>query len=641
MADSLADPRASDTGFKVGLRYPSPFFDLASLFLPPRIKDLFKYCQTYAFSDEIISATLYKLSQFPITDIVYGGKDDELKARWKKVLEEDLGIRTRLEEAGLDYYTYGNYIGSFYVPFLRMLVCPHCKGATPIKSAKFQWNVKDFKFYMRCKKCAGDEPIPMVVVDKPLAKTTAGMNIVRWDPAQVDVENNPISGNSTYFYNLPNQLKRQIWAGRRRVLEETPMSFIMAAKEGARVELEPTNIIHIRRPSMSYFDNGWGIPLIVPLLKSRYIYQIFLKSREVIAQQHIVPMWMLYPLPQANLDPASHLSLSKWRQEIENSVKKWRRDPNHIAIFPIPTGFQQIGGDARALTMMDEIRFLQETMIIGLQVPREFLMGGMSWSGSSVTFRMVENFFLNHIRGLKQLMTFVIDKVSKATRLKPIDVSMTRLKWVDDVQQKSLLMQANMNGKISDDTFVSELGHNMAKEFEKITEEVDKRAKVTVAQMKAQAEAEGEAMLITTKYQGKAQIEAAKMQRDIMAEYQSMGFTPQEAQALMGSLSRQQPGGGQSTPGGVLKNEPNKPGTNGKQMANPDVWAGQFVATLSQMLPADRDQALMRLQLENPQLHAVVMPKLMEQSGIDSRPNPEQKPPNRNAGKAPTPSTVK
>jgi hypothetical protein len=641
MADSLADPRASDTGFKTGLRYPSPFFDLASLFLPPRLKDLFKYCQTYAFSDEIISATLYKLSQFPITDIVYGDKDDELKSRWKRVLEEDLGIRARLEEAGLDYYTYGNYIGSFYVPFLRMLVCPHCKSTTPIKSAKFLWNVKDFKFYMRCKKCAGDEPIPMIVVDKPLAKTTAGMNIVRWDPAQVDIENNPISGNSTYFYNLPNQLKRQIWAGRRRVLEETPMSFIMAAKEGARVELEPTNIIHIKRPSMSYFDSGWGIPLIVPLLKSRYIYQIFLKSREVIAQQHIVPMWMLYPLPQANLDPASHLSMAKWRQEIEGAVKKWRRDPNHIAVFPIPTGFQQIGGDARALTMMDEIRFLQETMIIGLQVPREFLTGGMSWSGSSVTFRMVENFFLNHIRGLKQLMTFVIGKVSKATKLKPIDVSMTRLKWVDDVQQKSLLMQANMNGKISDDTFVSEVGHSMAKEFENMIEEVDKRSKITVAQMKAQAEAEGEAMLIQTKYQGKAQIEAAKMQRDILTEYQNMGFTPQEAQALMASISNQKPGGGSSTPGGVLKNEPNKPGTDGKQMGNPEMWAGQFVATLSQMLPADRDQALMRLQLENPQLHSVVSAKFMEQQGIDSRPNPEHKPPNRNAGKAPTPSTVR
>src|SRR3989304_852263 len=99
MADSLADPPASDSGFKTGLRYPSPFFDLASLFLPPRLKDLFKYCQLYAMSDEIISATVYKLAQFPITDFVYETEDEELKSRWRKALEEDLGIRTKLEEA--------------------------------------------------------------------------------------------------------------------------------------------------------------------------------------------------------------------------------------------------------------------------------------------------------------------------------------------------------------------------------------------------------------------------------------------------------------------------------------------------------------------------------------------------------------
>lgn len=643
MADSLSDPRSSDTGLKAGLRYPSPFFDLSSLYLPPRLKDLFKFCQMYAFSDEIISATVYKLAQFPITDIIYNTKDKDLESRWKHVLENDLQIRTRLEEAGLDYNVYGNYIASFYVPFVRFLVCPNCKKATPIASAKFHFKIQDFRFYMKCVGCSPDEPIPMRVDDKPLSKSTLGMNIVRWDPAQIDIEYNPISGNSTYYYNLPNQLKRQIQSGRRRVLEETPMSFIMAAKEGARVELDSGNIIHIKRPAMSYFDSGWGLPLIVPLMKSRYIYQIFMKSREVLAQQHIVPMWMLYPLPQANLDPHSHLSMAKWRQEIENAVKKWRRDPNYIAVFPIPTGFQQIGGDAKSLSMMEEIKFLQETMIVGLQVPREFLLGGMTWSGSSVTFRMVENFFLNHIRGLQQLMRFVVDKVSVATKLKPIDLGMTRLKWVDDVQQKSLLMQANAAGKISDETFVSELGHSMAKEFEKMTDEVDKRGKLQISQQKSMAEAQGEAMLVQMKYQMKAQIEQAKMQKDLVAEYTAMGYSPDEINAMMAAAQNAQGNGGQSTPGNVLSKEPNKPGVNqnGQAPLNPDMWAGQFVSTLMQMDQTQREQQLMQLQMDNPQVHSLVQQKLMEAQGIDSRPNPEQRPPNRNPGKTPSPSSAK
>ena len=637
MASEGHTGRESDGGFKTGMRYPSPFFDLASLFLPPRLKDLFKFCQLYAFSDEIISATVYKLAQFPITDIVYNENDDDRKHKWKKVLEEDLGIRSKLEEAGLDYCTYGNYLGSFFVPFARFLACPSCKRQVPINGVRFDFRVKDFKFYMKCPNCSPDEPIPMVVFDKPIKKTTSGMNVVRWDPSQIDIEYNPISGNSTYYYNLPNQFKRQIWAGRRRVLEETPMSFIMAAKEGARVELDNDNIIHIRRPSFSYFDNGWGMPLIVPLLKSRYYYQTLLKAREALYLQHIMPLWMLYPLPQANMDPHATLSMAKWKAEIEGAVKKWRRDPNYIAVFPIPTGFQQIGGDARALSVIDEMRFIQETMIVGLQVPKEFLIGGMSWSGSSVTFRMVENFFLNHVRGLKQLTQFIIGKVSKATGMKPIDTTMTRLKWVDDVQQKSLLFQANQAGKISDDTFVSELGHDMAREFEKLTDEIEKRGKITKGQMKIQAEAEGEAMVTQVKFQTKAALEQAKAQLDIKAQLVQMGYSEQEAAALAYSSQVQKGDGGQMQAGKLLSQ-----GKNGVQQTggiqDPEMWSGQFAHTLSELDQAQRDQVLMRLQLQNPQLHALVMQKLMALNGVDSRPNPEQRPPTRLPGKTPTPS---
>lgn len=566
-------------------------------------------------------------------------------------------MRTRLEEAGLDYHTYGNYIASFYVPFVRFLMCPSCKNQRPIKGTRFDFRVKDFRFYLKCSKCSPDEAIPMQVIDKPITKTTSGMNIVRWDPAQIDIEFNPISGGSTYYYNLPNQFKRHIYSGRRKVLEETPMSFIMAAKEGARVELDSSNIIHIRRPSFSYFDNGWGMPLIVPLLKSRYYYQTLLKAREALYLQHITPLWMLYPLPQANLDPHATLSMAKWRQEIDAAVKKWKRDPNYIAIFPIPTGFQQIGGDARALSVIDEMRFMQETMIVGLQVPKEFLIGGMSWSGSSVTFRMVENFFLNHIRGLKQLMQFVIDKVHKATKLEKISTSMTRLKWVDDVQQKSLIFQANQAGKISDETLVGEIGFSMAKEFEKMMAEVEKRGDLQKKQMKAQAEAEGEAMVAQVRYQTKVAMEQAKAQRDMVAELQAQGYSPEEAMALaMASQVQHGGGGSQFRPGGVLSNEPNKPGIGaggggmgapggapapgGVMGQDPEMWSGQFAATLNQMDPAQREQHLLKLQVQNPQVHGAVMKKMMELNGIDARPNPTQKPPNRNAGKTPTPSKL-
>ncbi len=294
---------------------------------------------------------------------------------------------------------------------------------------------------------------------------------------------------------------------------------------------------------------------------------------------------------------------------------------------------------------------MQETMILGLQVPREFLIGGMSWSGTSVTFRMVENFFLNHVRGLKKLLRFIVDRVSAATGLKKIDIGLTRLKWVDDVQQKSLLVQANQAGKLSDDSMMKELGHDMAQEFEKMLSEADKRKELSVSQAKVQAEAQGEAMLVQLKYQSKMAIEQAKMQRDIVAEYQAMGFSDQEIQQMLASVQNMNPAGGQFQPGEVLKKEPNKPGVNGNgagmttPITDPNMWAEQFSQTLGGMNPTDRDGVMMRLQLQNPQMHGLVADHMIKGQGgvgVDTRGNPDQKPPRReSSGGAPAKSNSK
>ena len=135
----------------------------------------------------------------------------------------------------------------------------------------------------------------------------------------------------------------------------------------------------------------------------------------------------------------------------------------------------------------------------------------------------------------------------------------------------------------------------------------------------------------------------------MMGELTGMGYSPEEAQMMLMTTQNPQPGGGQSTPGGILRNEPNKSGVNsgagGGMMAgglgvNPEAMMGSFVQSLQGLPDAQREQLLMKLQVQNPQMHGQVTQKLMEAQGIDARPNPQQKPPNRNAGKTPSPSKV-
>jgi ribonucleoside-diphosphate reductase alpha chain len=89
-----------------GINYPSPFFDIAHTYLPTTVKQMFRWCRYYFFVHPLINAVVFKMSQYPITDLVYFSKDPQLKAMWKDFLEKQLMYRSFQEEVGLDYYCF-------------------------------------------------------------------------------------------------------------------------------------------------------------------------------------------------------------------------------------------------------------------------------------------------------------------------------------------------------------------------------------------------------------------------------------------------------------------------------------------------------------------------------------------------------
>ena len=115
------------------IKYDSPFLDMTSTFLPKTIKGIIQFIASFVMSDGITAQCVNKLSEYPITDMIYG--DDESPAnlnkdktveKWKKLFERNLKIIKILKQAGMDYYAYGNAIMSIHFPFKRMLECPNC-----------------------------------------------------------------------------------------------------------------------------------------------------------------------------------------------------------------------------------------------------------------------------------------------------------------------------------------------------------------------------------------------------------------------------------------------------------------------------------------------------------------------------------
>ena len=121
------------------LDYPSPWFDISRSYMPRSIKTLFKHCRTFFYRNGFINSVVTKLTEYPITDILFD-KDTDLKIRklYNKFFNFQIKIKAMLIQIGLDYFTYGNSFISANMKFDRYLKCKSCKQSIPIDEIKYQ-----------------------------------------------------------------------------------------------------------------------------------------------------------------------------------------------------------------------------------------------------------------------------------------------------------------------------------------------------------------------------------------------------------------------------------------------------------------------------------------------------------------------
>jgi hypothetical protein len=496
--------------------------------MPPTVKELLKWCAYFFYTDPLIGSVVYKVAEYPITDFIYNSEDEHVRKKWKDVLEENLNIKPFLIEIGLDFFTFGNAFISINLPFKRLIKCPNCKHQEDIKEVKYRF--KSWEFHYKCPNCK--EEVIGKTKDVPV-KSPQDINFIRWDPKNIEIEYNPLTGKSRYRYRPPNKIRRAIMQGKPEILNDIPWIFIKAVKSNKDIILSPRNLFHFKRPTLAEQDQGWGKPLILHSMKRLFYLYVLRRAQEAIALQRILPLEFIFPQPNASQDPYSHVNLNVWSSRIQEEIRKWRTDPNYISCVPVPLGFERLGGDGRALMLGPEIEIANKEITGGMGVPLEFVFGGLSWSGSSVSLRTLENHFLMYRRLLMRFLNFVKGHLVVHLGLPECELKFTEFKMADDIQRKQLVMQLNAAQKISNKTLLTELGFDFEKEQETIRKEVDKMMELQEIQMKAQAKAQGEAQILSVKYQMQAQEAQAKAQQQMQEEQQQEMTPEQQQQAAM------------------------------------------------------------------------------------------------------------
>lgn len=651
-----------------GINYPSPFFDIGHTYLPTTVKQMFKWCRYYFLVHPLVNSVVFKLSQYPITDLVYNTDDRYQKEHWTMVMEDVLRYRVFMEESGLDYNVYGNGLVSVFFPFRKMLVCKSCGFEEAAKDCKYYF--RNYNFYRKCPKCSHHGPVD--AYDNYL-KSVRGIRLLRWNPEDVDIQYNDLNGEYTYYYSIPPQLKNDIIMGKKHVVEEVPQSFIEGLKKRKAIVFSKDNIFHFKRPTVAGKDRGWGMPLLLPVLKDAFYLQILKKSQEAIALEHIVPLRVMFPQAGSpTSDPYLNVNLGEWKDQIQEELERWRFDNNYIPILPLPIGNQTIGGDGRALLLGQEIRTWSEHIVTGMGVPQELVFGGLSYSGSNISLRMLENMFLRYMSSHLQLLKWVVQKISNYMDWEPIDMRFKPFKMADDLQRKAFNFQLSQAGKISDVTLLSDSDFDPEREDELIIKETNKRAEAQEKAQIAQAEIQGKAQMIMMRYQVKAQQEQTQMME---AAAPTPGEPGAEAEGVQPeglsqpAMEGQMPQGESPMPNQQMPPQalppmpaqsraeippamtPTQSSLEVSQMAEgaPEEQAGvmnidllaqaqQVAGYLMQLDENSRLIALMNMRQQSPEFYQVVlglMQNMTQGNGSSAgEPLPEQRPPQRGAESA-------
>lgn len=605
--------------------FANPFFDVAGTYLPKSVKSLFRYCRHYYLTHGIINTIVTKASEYPVTDVVIQHTSKGVVSLWEELLLGQMNYRVHQFEINIDYHTYGNCFVSPNFPFRKILQCNNCTARHPAVESRPNWRYTNHNFWLSCTKCG--QSGNATAMDEYVAKPS-GVGLIRWNPENVSIFCNESTGRLDYALELEGSFVSQIKMGRKDLVATTPQIFLDAAKNNRNLVFDKSSIFHMRRPGVSSMNKGWGVPLLMPVLKDVFYMQIMKRAQEAVLLTHILPQTFLFPQPASGAaDPFVTADLSKWKTKINSELARQRMDPSYYGVLPFPLGHQTIGENGRSLLLMPEIQQISEQISTGMGFPPNILTGQGTFAGSSVSMRMLENFFLANVHSQSRLLHWAMRQFGAFLNWPVPDARFKPFKMADDLQRQAFMFQLNTAGKVSDTTLLSYMDLKIEDEDALMVAEASQRAEAMKRQQLLNAEIQADAGVVAAK--GQARAEAAMME----AQQSHANQTQKDPFAQ----SMQSPAHG---PPGVSL----------------DAAATALAAKIRELPPERREVWMAQLQEQSPEMAHMVqgqMPDMASyggmpappqngggssggapaggQDGVDMRAMPEQNPPRRNS----------
>ena len=468
-------------------KYPNPFFDIASEYVPSDINQIYELCEFLMTTMAPFRAVTSRVVRYFLTEIVVEGEEDADRERYEDFVRDKLKLITTLGEIGDDFVCYGNVYLSLFLPFDRFLICPECK--TEYHCDALQYKFKNGKFTGRCLKC--DKDVAFGHADRR-SPDVSRVKVIRWNPKRIKVRVHPVSGRIEYYLELDPQLCQKIKSGNPFYLNDTPWSMIETALRPSDnlFRFKDGSLFHLRSGSLAGLPiRGLGIPPMLPNFKLAYYIQLLRRYDEAITLDYVVPFRVLFPNAPAaaGQDALSLMNMSSFVAQMEHMVQNHRKQITDVQVAPFPIGYQMLGGEAKSLSPKDNIQMALDELFTSMGYPAELYKGSLSLQAAPVALRLFEKEWSHLVTGYDNIIEWIMKLAGRYFRWSDkVEAHLRPVTLADDLERRAIMVQAAAGQDISKQTAYRPMGIDYMEEQKRIVQEQQEIQKL---QQKAMADA--------------------------------------------------------------------------------------------------------------------------------------------------------
>lgn len=450
----------------------NPFFAVSNQFLPRNLHDVVRWARYITTQSPVTTEVIRKLATYPITDFIVDTESAATKSVYEDLFKL-LKLKSALHSIGFEYFTVGNVFISVYFPIMRTLKCPACSAAYSAKKAEFL-KVESYEYKGKCPTC-GTQGTFTRTDSKDMTKSR--INLVSWDPLNIQVNHNPITGESEYYYKIPNEVKRRVKMGDRLFIDSIPWALVEAIKNNMDFKFDNDKIYHLKNVSAGHIVEGIAVPPLISQFGLVFYQATLRKANESIASDFMAPLRVIFPQAQTgNSDPVVAMSMKNFVNHMQNAMVKHKTDNNHVLIAPMPIGYEAISGEGKTLLVAQELLQSEESLLLSMGVSRELLSGQTNWTSSTVGLRMLANTLQCYVDQIEGLIEWVMTSIAKFLSIEPVGVSLAPFRLTDDDALRQILLQLAQNNLAAPSDLFESMGLDYTEVLRKLRSDTVKKA---------------------------------------------------------------------------------------------------------------------------------------------------------------------